>query len=80
MGLCWWWVWGDWGAKVDEVWYVIPVLALWVGRDGMSYGRWVVAWGVGNDEGKGKLCLGEWCLVDGAGEYVCFNVWWVIDW
>ena len=38
---------------------MIPVLALWVGRDGMSYGRWVVAWGVGNDEGKGKLCLGE---------------------
>ena len=38
---------------------MIPVLALWVGRDGMSYGRWVVAWGVGNDAGKGKLCLGE---------------------
>ena len=42
---------------MDEVWYVIPVWVLRVGRDGMWYGRWVVALCVGEGERKGELCL-----------------------
>ena len=46
----------------------------------MWCGRWTVAWVVGKGEGKGNLCLGELWLVDDAGVYVHFNVWWVIGW
>ena len=51
-------------------------MGLKVGRDGMLYGRWVVAWGVG----KGELRLDKRWLADGAGVYVCFNLWCMFGW
>ena len=55
---------------MDEVWYVIPVWVLRVGRDSMWYGRWVVALCVG--EGERVSCV--WIDDDYLMVHVCLGV------
>ena len=67
-----WWVWEALEVEVDEGWCVVFVKVLWVGRDGMWYGRWAVVLGVSKGEGEdeAELCLNGWWLSHGVDLYV----------